>query len=137
MIGRAIMTGYFVLVPPKALVKTLFLFSFVQLMGFEIIVSIHFLQSFEIPLFYLGQILFGLGRGILSFSYLILIRTFNQPSDRSSVNIYLALSRGGNIYGFYLETLFLDNLNLHWTLGLTIFALIYLFISFLMFVIVK
>ena len=97
----------------------------------------HFLPGISKFLFYTGMTIFGAGRGIYSFPYLILIRTFNQPSDKSCINIWVAFSMGGNLWGFYLETWMLDTLKLHWTLSLSIFSFIYFATSLITFIVVE
>ena len=100
MISRVLITTYLVLVPPKTLLCTNFFYSVIQSCGYWLIAIAHFIPSLSLPLYYLGMTTFGVGRGIYSFPYLILCRTFNQASDRSSINIWIALSMGGNFWGF-------------------------------------
>ena len=79
MISRILMTTYLTLFPPTALLRTYLEFSLVQLLGYAIIALGHYLPSVATPLFCLGQFVFGVGRSIFSFPYLILIRTFSRP----------------------------------------------------------
>ena len=79
MVSRFLMTTYLTLFPPSALLRTYLGFSLVQLLGYVIIALGHYAPSAATPLFYLGQFVFGMGRSVLAFPYLILIRTFDRP----------------------------------------------------------
>lgn len=101
MITRVLITTYLILIPPKTLKCTYLVYAIVQAAGYWIVALGHYLPSISTFLFYLGMGLFGTGRGIYSFPYLILVRTFNQPSDAYAVLIWLALSQGGNTWGIF------------------------------------
>ena len=79
MISRILTTTYLTLFPPTALLRTYLGFSLVQLLGYGTIAFGHYLPSAATPLFCLGQLVFGVGRSIFTFPYLILARTFNRP----------------------------------------------------------
>ena len=119
---------------PMALLRTYLGFSLVQLLGYLIIVLDHYAPSAAIPLFYLWQFLFGIGRSTLAFSYLILVRTFNEPSDTFVVLLWLAFGRGGNNWGIFLQTLMEDALKWPWHIALTPFSLIYVLTAIIAFV---
>ena len=128
MISRFLMTTYLTLFPPRALLRTYLGFSLVQLLGYGIIAAGHYAPSSAIPLFYLGQLVFGIGRSVFSFPYLVLLRTFNRSSDAFIVLLWGALGMAGNNWGILLETLIEDTLNCPWFAALTIFSLIDLLI---------
>ena len=133
MVSRLLMTTYLTLLPPRSLLRTYLIGSFVQLFGYEIIALGHYLPSVAIPLFYLGQFVFGMGRSIFTFPYLVLIRTFNQPSDTFILLLWLALGMTGNNWGIFFETLMEDTLQWPWYAALTIFSLINLLTAIIAF----
>ena len=104
MVSRMIITTYLTLIPPRTLVSTYLKYTAVQMAGYYTIALGHFLPSLSVPLFHLGMFVFGIGRGIFAFPYLILVRTFNRPSDAFLILLWLALSLGGNNWGILLQT---------------------------------
>ena len=127
MISRVIATTYLILVPPKTLVLTYLVFAIIQLAGYELIVLGHYLPSLSVELYHLGMFVFGIGRGTVSFPYLILIRTFNNPSEDAFVIVlWMTASLAGNNWGLLLETIMEDTLQLPWYAALSIFSIIYM-----------
>ena len=124
MVSRAIITTYLVLIPPKALLSTYLYCTIVQLLGYGLVALGHYLPSLSVPLFHLGMLVFGIGRGIFAFPYLVLARTFNRPSDAFIVLVWLALGLGGNNWGILLETIMEDTLRWSWHAALTAFSLL-------------
>lgn len=137
MIARVLITTYLLLVPPKTLKWTYLVYAVIQAMGYWLISLGHFFPDLSLLLYYSGMFIFGAGRGIYSFPYLILCRTFNQSSDFSALNVWIAISMGGNLWGFYLETFFLDNLQWPWPLGISVFSFIYFFLSLITYAVVE
>ena len=134
MVARILMTTYLTLFPPTTLLRTYLGFSLVQLLGYGIIALGHYLPSAATPLFCLGQFTFGIGRSIFTFPYLILVRTFNQPSDNFIVLLWLTLGLFGNNWGIFLETLMEDTFKLPWYAALTVFSLISMLTAIIAFV---
>ena len=79
MVARILTVIHLTLFPPTALLRTYLGFSLVQVLGYGIIALGHYLPPAATPLFCLGQFVFGVGRSVLAFPYLILVRTFDQP----------------------------------------------------------
>ena len=91
----------------------------------------HYLPSLATALFHLGMFVFGIGRGIFAFPYLIFVRTFNQPSDALLILFWLALGMFGNNWGIFLVTLMENTLGLSWYAALSIFSFISLLTALL------
>ena len=125
LIARVLITTYLVLQPPEKLLTTYLIYAFIQCLGYWIISIGHFAPNYSILLYYLGVTIFGIGRGVFAFPYLTIIRIFNKPEHESLVNIWIALSMGGNAWGFLLETGFEDLLKLDWYISLSIFSALY------------
>ena len=102
MISRVIATSLLTLIPPKKIKQSLFISIFIQIAGYYMMSLAHLKHDLSNFLFYSGSIFFGLGRGTMTFPYLLLVRFFNQPTDKFAVNLWVALSFGGNLWGFEL-----------------------------------
>ena len=76
--GRMIITIYFVLIPPKRLNFTYLISVLVQIFSCLMLISAHYFPSLAQVLFAVGMTIFGLGRGIYTFPYLLLYQLFNQ-----------------------------------------------------------
>ena len=126
MVSRVLITTYLILFPPKALLSTYLNYTLAQVLGYGLIALGHYLPSLSVPLFHLGMFGFGIGRGIFTFPYLALIRTFNRPSDTFLVLLWLTLGIGGNNWGILLQTLMEDTLQWPWYAALTAFSLVHL-----------
>ena len=124
MIARVVITTYLTLVPPKTLIYTYFCFTAIQFLGYEMIALGHYLPNLSTALFHLGMFVFGIGRGIFAFPYLIFVRTFNQPSDALLILFWLALGMFGNNWGIFLVTLMENNFGWSWYFALSIFSFI-------------
>ena len=79
------------------------------------------------------MLVFGLGRGIYSFPFLLLSPIFNQPEDVSAVNIWYGVGSFGTNYAFLMYIWFKDSFNMHWTIIILITAFINMFFSSLTF----
>ena len=134
MASRVFATINLILFPPRGLLRTYLGYSFLQLLGYVTVALGHYLPSAATPLFYLGQSVFGFGRGIFVFPYLVLVQTFNQPSDAFAVQLWLALSMAGNNWGILLETIMEDTLKWSWYAALTVFSLINLLTAIFAFI---
>ena len=73
--------------------------------------------------------MFGVGRGTFTFPYLILVRTFNHPSDAFAVIFWMAMGIAGNNWGILLQTLMEDALQWPWHAAITVFSAANLFLA--------
>ena len=131
MVSRVLITTYLTLSPPKALLSTYLNYSLVQLVGYGLVAVGHYLPSFSVPLFHSGMFMFGIGRGVFTFPYIVLARTFDRPSDAFAVVLWLTLGLVGNNWGVFLETLMEDTLQWSWYAALSVFSLVKLLAAIL------
>ena len=82
------------------------------------------------------MMLFGLGRGIFIFPYLLLYELFQAKSDGTAVNIWYGLTSLGNVLGFMFVSWLLNHRGFLWTSSLLILASIYLISALLTYIIV-
>ena len=136
MVSRIIITTYLTLIPPKALLSTYLKYTVVQMAGYGIIAAGHFLPLFAAPLFHLGMLVFGVGRGIFTFPYLILVRTFNRPSDAFAVLLWMAMGMAGNNWGILFQTLMEDALQWPWYATISVFSVANLFLAIVAYILI-
>ena len=101
-----------------------------------IITSSHLMKGLSEFLFIVGMLIFGLGRGVYAFPYLLLSPIFNKPEDVRAVNIWYGLGSFGTNYAFLMYIWFKDFFNMHWTFIILISIFLNLFICALTYKIV-
>ena len=136
MVSRIIITTHLILSPPKTLVSTYLRYMVVQVAGYGIVALGHYLLSMAVPLFHLGMFVFGIGRGTFSFPYLILVRTFDRPSDAFAIVLWLTLGVVGNNWGIFLQAFMEDTLKWPWHVALFVFSVVAFLTAALTFVLV-
>lgn len=77
MIGRLLISLYFILIPAKRLKLTYFICALLQTLGLSLVASLHIFPHFSKPFYMIGMTLFGLGR-VPAFLYLILVDHFDE-----------------------------------------------------------
>ena len=129
MLGRLIASIYIILFPSEKINRTFFICTLIQTFAIIIIASSHLMKGIAELLFIVGMLVFGLGRGVFAFPYLLLSPIFNRPEDICAVNAWYGLGSFGTSYSFLLYIWFKDSFDLHWTLILLIIAFLNLFFT--------
>lgn len=133
MFSRFAVTIYLILVPSKPK-KTYFISCLIQILGFSVICLSYLMPEATTILFILGIIIFGLGRGVFAFPYLLLLPIFNNPEDLVSINVWMALANLGQAFGTLIGSLVVNILHWKWVYGMLIYSFLYLITGILTYV---
>lgn len=131
MLGRLVASIILVLIPSERINQAYFQCGVAQVASIAIMAGGHIFPSLAGFLFMTGMIIFGLARGVGLFPYLLLYEHFNKAEDSSALNIWFGGLNFGAFYGYALQYIFLDMMNLHWTTGFLIQTAIF-FLSVLL-----
>ena len=100
-IGTFLSTLYLILYPSRPKL-TYCICCLIQVLSYFIITLSYFDPKHSEIYFGLGLFLQGLGRGVFVFPLLLLHQTFNRPNDVTAVNIWIALTVLGGVYGYLI-----------------------------------
>ena len=70
--------------------------------------------------------LFGLGRGIYAFPFLLVHQYFSRPEDARALNVWVGLSLIGHIWAYLISDWMTVTLQLNWYIPYLVFGTIYL-----------
>lgn len=107
MFGRVIASIYLTLMPARYLNKVYFICVLIQALGIALIFGMHFFPFIAELLYLIGLLIFGLGRGVSLFPYLLLLNHFSSIEDRKYVNMWFGVAELGNIVAYLLVTFLL------------------------------
>ena len=127
--SRAAGTVIFMISPPKRLKLTYTLAGLVQFAGYLFICLARIYPQQHKLILILAMVLFGLGRSVLIFPFMIISHFFDSQTEQHYLSVWLAITTVvvglGNIFVFYLQA------NLQWTSCLIVIGLIFLCVTVL------
>ena len=79
------------------------------------------------------MLLFGLGRGVFAFPFLLLSQYFNKADDSRALNIWMGLGMLGQILASFIGDFMTIRLGWNWLISLEFVTLLYLLTGLLVY----